>query len=48
MKLSPFYRWTTNQLVTISLGGNFASAINAATQQTAGVELALQKGDPSA
>jgi hypothetical protein len=47
MKLSPFYRWTTNQLVTISLGGNFASAINAATQKTAGVELALQKGDPS-
>jgi hypothetical protein len=47
MKLSPFYRWTTNQLVTISLGGNFASAINAATQKTSGVELALQKGDPS-
>ncbi len=47
MKLSPFYRWTTNQLVTVSLGGNFASAINAATQKTAGVELAIQKGDPS-
>jgi hypothetical protein len=47
LKLSPFYRWTTNQLVTISLGGNFASAINAATQKTSGVELAIQKGDPS-
>lgn len=47
MKLSPFYRWTTNQLVTISLGGNFASGINAATQQTWGAEVAVQKGDPS-
>jgi hypothetical protein len=47
MKLTPFYRYTTNQLVTISLGGTFASAINAATQRTEGVELAVQKGDPS-
>jgi Carboxypeptidase regulatory-like domain/TonB dependent receptor-like, beta-barrel len=46
-KLSPFYRWTTNQIVTVSLGGNFASGINAATQQTAGVEFAVQKGDPT-
>ena len=46
-KLSPFFRWTTNQFVTVSLGNNFASAINAATQQTAGVELAVQKGDPT-
>ena len=46
-KVSPFFRWTTNQLVTVSLGGNFASGINAATQQTAGVELAVQKGDPT-
>ncbi|HEY1681836.1 MAG TPA: TonB-dependent receptor [Candidatus Tumulicola sp.] len=47
LKLSPFYRYTTNQLVTVSLGGSFASAINAATQRTEGVELAIQKGDPS-
>ncbi|HKU81712.1 MAG TPA: TonB-dependent receptor, partial [Candidatus Tumulicola sp.] len=46
-KISPFYRWTTNQLVTVSLGGNFASGINAATQQTTGVEVAIQKGDPT-
>ena len=46
-KLSPFFRWTTNQIVTVSLGGNFASGINAATQQTAGVEFAMQKGDPT-
>ncbi|MGR4066015.1 MAG: TonB-dependent receptor domain-containing protein [Vulcanimicrobiaceae bacterium] len=46
-KLSPFYRYTTNQLVTVSLGNNFASAINAGTQETTGVELAIQKGDPS-
>ena len=46
-KLSPFYRYTTNQLVTVSLGNNFASAINAATQRTEGVELAVQKGDPT-
>ncbi len=46
-KLSPFYRYTTNQLVTVSLGGNFASAINAATQQSSGIEVAIQKGDPS-
>jgi Carboxypeptidase regulatory-like domain/TonB dependent receptor len=46
-KLSPFYRYTTNQIVTIELGPSFASGINAATQQTKGVELAIQKGDPS-
>lgn len=46
-KLSPFYRYTTNQLVTVSLGNNFASAINAATQRTLGVEFAVQKGDPT-
>jgi hypothetical protein len=46
-KISPFYRYTTNQLVTVSLGGNFASGINAATQKTTGVEVAVQKGDPT-
>jgi len=46
-KLSPFYRYTTNQLNTISIGPNFASALNVGTQKTYGVELAVQKGDPS-
>ena len=46
-KLSPFYRYTTNQLVTVALGGNFASGINAGTQKTYGVEFAMQKGDPN-
>ncbi|MBV8116990.1 MAG: TonB-dependent receptor, partial [Candidatus Eremiobacteraeota bacterium] len=46
-KLSPFYRYTQNQLVTVSIGNNFSSAINAATQRTLGVELAVQKGDPT-
>jgi hypothetical protein len=47
LKLSPFYRYTTNQLVSVALGPNFASGINAGTQETKGVELAIQKGDPS-
>jgi len=46
-KLSPFYRYTTNQLNTISIGPNFASALNVGTQRTYGVELAINKGDPS-
>lgn len=46
-KVSPFYRYTKNQLVTVSLGNNFASGINAATQRTEGVEVAVQKGDPT-
>ena len=47
LKVTPFYRYTTNQLVTVSLGGTFASGINAGTQRTTGVELAFQKGDPT-
>jgi len=46
-KLSPFYRYTTNQLNTISIGPNFASALNVGTQKTMGVEFALSKGDAS-
>ena len=45
-KLSPYYRYTVNQLISVSLGGNFASGVNAATQKSTGVELAIQKGDP--
>ena len=46
-KLSPFYRYTTNQLNTIAIGPNFASFLNSGTQRTYGVEFALSKGDPS-
>ena len=46
-KLSPFYRYTTQQLNTISIGPNFASSLNVGTQTTYGLELALTKGDPS-
>ncbi|MDP9019130.1 MAG: TonB-dependent receptor, partial [Candidatus Eremiobacteraeota bacterium] len=46
-KVSPFYRYTTQQLNTISIGPNFASALNVGTQRTYGVELAVTKGDPS-
>ena len=46
-RITPFYRLTRNQLVSVSLGGNFASGVNAATQRSSGVEVALQKGDPS-
>ncbi|MFN2529377.1 MAG: TonB-dependent receptor domain-containing protein [Candidatus Baltobacteraceae bacterium] len=46
-KLSPFYRYTTNQLNTISIGPNFASALNVGTQRTSGVEFEINKGDPS-
>jgi outer membrane receptor protein involved in Fe transport len=46
-KISPFFRDTQNQVVTVSLGGTFASGINAAQQLTSGVEVAIQKGDPS-
>ena len=46
-KLSPYYRYTVNQLISVSLGGNFSSGINAATQKSTGLEVAIQKGDPS-
>jgi hypothetical protein len=46
-KLSPFYRYTTNQLNSISIGPNFVSAINGGTQRSYGVEFALSKGDPT-
>ena len=47
LKLSPFYRYTTNQLVTVPLSTNFVGGLNAGTQKTMGVEFALQKGDPN-
>ncbi len=46
MKLSPFYRWTTNQLVTISLGGNFASAYQRGDAENRGRRTGPAKGRP--
>ncbi len=47
MKVSPFYRDTHNQVVTIILGPNFASGINIGHQQSYGIEVGIQKGDPT-
>jgi hypothetical protein len=44
-KLSPFYRYTSNQSVQVSLPGGLAGAFNSGTQRSDGVELAVQKGD---
>ena len=46
-RLTPFYRYATNQSITVPLGANFVSGINVGTQKTSGVEFAIQKGDPS-
>ncbi len=46
-RLTPFYRYATNQSVTVPLGANFVSGLNVGTQKTSGVEFAIQKGDPS-
>jgi hypothetical protein len=47
MRVTPFYRDTHNQVVTVSLGPAFASGVNLGHQHTYGLELAVQKGDPS-
>ena len=46
-KLSPFYRYTTDQANSVSIGPNFVSTLNVGTQRSYGVEFAIQKGDPS-
>ena len=46
-KVSPYYRYTVNQSVQVSLPGGLAGAFNTGTQKTEGVELAVQKGDVS-
>ena len=46
-KLSPFFRYTTHQSVSVPLGPNFVSAVNLGTQRSEGVEFQVQKGDPS-
>ncbi len=44
-KVSPFYRYTTNQSVIVPLGPFFNSAVNLGVQRSEGVELQIQKGD---
>jgi hypothetical protein len=46
-KLSPYYRYTSNQSVQVSLPGGLSGAFNSGTQKTQGIELAVQKGDVS-
>lgn len=46
-KVSPYYRYTSNQSVSIALPGGLAGAFNSGTQMTQGIEVAVQKGDPS-
>lgn len=47
MKVSPFYRDTHNEIVTLVLGPGFVSGVNVGHQHSSGVELSVQKGDPS-
>ncbi len=46
-KLSPFYRYTNNQSVEVSLPGGLSGAFNSGTGKNQGIELAVQKGDAS-
>lgn len=45
--LTPYYRYTMNQEVGVTLPGNLAGGFNGATQKTKGVEFDLQMGDPT-
>ncbi len=47
LRVSPFYRYTTHQAISVPLGPNFVSAVNLGTQKSQGVEFQIQKGDPS-
>lgn len=46
-KVSPYYRYTTGQSVLVPLPGGIASSFNSADERAAGLELAVQEGDPS-
>jgi hypothetical protein len=46
-KVSPFFRYTSNQSVMVSLPGGLAGSFNSGTQKTQGLEVAVQKGDAS-
>ena len=47
MKVSPFYRDTRNQLETVVLGPGFVGGVNVGHQKSYGVEVGIQKGDPT-
>ncbi|HEX5275339.1 MAG TPA: TonB-dependent receptor [Candidatus Rubrimentiphilum sp.] len=47
LKVSPFYRDTHNQIETVVLGPGFVGGVNVGHQHSWGVELGIQKGDPS-
>jgi outer membrane receptor protein involved in Fe transport len=47
MKISPFYRDTRNQLETVVLGPGFVGGVNVGHQHSYGVEVGIQKGDPT-
>ena len=47
MKVSPFYRDTHNEIVSLVLGPGFVSGVNVGHQHSYGVELAVSKGDPT-
>ncbi|HEV3089339.1 MAG TPA: TonB-dependent receptor [Candidatus Elarobacter sp.] len=44
LKLTPYYRWATNQLYTVSVYGQ-SPALNTGIQRSQGIELQLTKGD---
>ena len=46
-KISPFYRDTHNQIETVVLAPGFVSGTNSGHQHSYGLELQIQKGDPS-
>jgi hypothetical protein len=46
-KISPFYRDTRNEIVTLVLGPGFVSGTNVGTQHSYGIEIGVQKGDPT-
>jgi hypothetical protein len=47
MKVSPFYRDTHNQIEEVVLGPGFVGGVNVGHQHSYGVEVGIQKGDPS-
>ncbi len=47
LKVSPFYRDTRNEIVTLVLGPGFVSGVNVGHQHSYGVEVGIQKGDPT-
>jgi len=46
-KMSPFYRDTHNQIETVVLAPGFVSGTNTGHQHSYGLEVQIQKGDPS-